>query len=506
LISRSLLPLLAEYFDPLVRASPIPAMLTGFFSGLLVLCTFAWQAFHSAINTPPMSVLKSTPDQKQTMHWLISFVLLIGLISLMLNIHNLHWIVVGIVLTSLVFYLVALLLLKLLSVMQNQSSGWLKIALSNISKEPGLVKIQLISVGMVLFVLMLMTFVRQDLIESWRDSLPQNTPNAFAVNIQVDQKSTVDDVLHETTNKTDAPMVRGRLVKVNGEVLLAEKLETERGQRLLRREANIAVLEQIPEHNKIVNQLRADQLTHPQVSVEKSIAEEFGLQIGDELTFNISGMEYLYQVSSFREVQWQSFQLNFFFIIEPVSDRELPISYISNFMLPEHQAKEDIASNLTKILAEKTPGVLLFDVRKIMKQIQEIMDQAGWAVSALYTFTLVASIIVLFTATLASQQSRIQSWLLLRTLGAQNSTIFKVGLTEFFFLGGLAGLFSASLAQVSSLLISTFVLKIPPQFDASLWILSILLGSGIFFMIGLITQWSYLKQSPKDLKRFLSQQ
>lgn len=511
LMSLALTPFLANYFDPLVIPNPSLAVISGFLSGILVLWAFAWQSFRGAIKTSPMSVLKASSDNSSQINWLISFVLLIALISLMLNVENLQWILLGIVVASAVFYSVALVLIKTIQLVQNHTKGWVKIALSNITREPALVKIQLISVGMVLFVLMLMTFVRQDLLYNWKASLPADTPNAFVINIQPDQKNQVDEILANVNNKTEAPIVRGRLVKVNEQALLAEDLATERGKRLLRREANIAVLANLPEHNEIISQLPNKQINTDtqtldqaigQVSVEQSIAEEFGLKLNDILEFNISGQNYRYQLTSIRKVKWQSFQLNFFFIIEQVEGNNLPVSYISNFTI--NDAEKDIGAELTQSLAQQAPGTLFFDVRNIMQQIQEIMNQATWAVSALYGFTLLASIVVLFTATMANQQSRIQSWLLLRTIGAKNSVIFKVGLTEFFLLGALAGLFAASLAQASSWLISSRLLNIATEFNLTLWLTSILAGGVIFFLIGLITQWNYLQKSPQQLKLYLA--
>ena len=501
LLSLAIHPYLENFFTPLVTANPLPAIAIGFFSGILVLWTFAWQAFQSAIKTPPIQILKSVPSQTGYMHWLVSFFLLLTLISLMLNIESIVWILLGIIAFSVLLFLASLLLLKLLQKLQTYSRGWFKIALSNLNKEPGLVQIQLVSVGMVLFVLMLMTFVRQDLLYNWQASLPADTPNAFVMNIQQDQKSSVDTILAAIPNKNEAPMVRGRLTQINGQEVLASQQESERGKRLLQREANIAVLDSIPEHNKVVSQLSSP-ITEPFVSVEEGIAELFNIKLGDKLTFNVSGQDISYRVNSLRKVDWQSFQLNFFFIIEPVTERALPLSYLSNFNLPVNDT--NIASNLTKELAIQTPGVLLIDVRKVMQQIQDIMSQASWAVSALYLFTLLASIGVLFTATLASQQSRIQSWLLLRTLGAQNKEIIKIGLTEFAFLGGLAGLLAATFAQISSLLISLYMLKTEPSLDLSLWLLSLMVGSGLFLLIGLLTQWRYIKQSPQQLKRYLT--
>lgn len=501
LISLAAQPYLAHFFTPLVTPNPTLALSVGFFSGILVLWTFAWQAFQSAVKTPPIKILKSVPAQTAYLHWFVSFFLLLALISLMINIQKLAWIVGGIIALSLLLFLASLALLKLLKILQTYSRGWFKIALSNLNKEPGLVQIQLVSVGMVLFVLMLMTFVRQDLLYNWQASLPKETPNAFVINIQPNQKAQVDQVLKAIPNKTEAPMARGRITQVNNKPLLAEQQTSERARRLLEREANVAVMNTIPSHNKITAQIRPSQ-DKPWVSVEQGIAELFNIHLGDELTFNFAGQEYRYQVTSFRKVDWQSLKLNFFFIIEPKADIDLPISYLSNFYLAED--KQTSVPKLTKKLATQSPGVMLIDVRKIMLQIQQIMTQASWAVSALYAFTLLASIAVLFTATIASQQSRIQSWLLLRTIGAKNKEIIKIGLTEFAFLGGLAGVLAASFAQVASVLISIYLLNTSPTFDLSLWLLSVIVGSGLFLLIGLVTQWNYIKQSPQKLKIYLS--
>ncbi|MEA3405905.1 MAG: FtsX-like permease family protein [Pseudomonadota bacterium] len=500
-------PWLADYFDPLVQPSAWPAIITGFISGLLVLWSFAWQAFQSALQTSPMQVLKSVPQSPKGMHWFISFALLLGLISLLFGTQSVLWILAGLVSLSLVLWVFANLLLKAIQLMQTNSKGWLRIALSALLKEPGLVKVQLISVGMVLFVLILMTFVRQDLMQNWQSSLPEGTPNTFVMNIQPDQKQAVESIFAENDLTPElVPMVRGRLVAHNNQPIIISEQTDERARRLLEREANIAILESIPEHNIIVNQLETRSSDIPSVSVEIAMAQRFNIQLGDTLSFNLSGQTYQYQVNSLRKVEWQSFQLNFFFILEPVENRLLPISYLGNFHLSnQYQSNVNPSTQLTQTLAQTTPGVLLINVNAIMQQIQDIMDQASWAVSGLYVFTLLASIGVLFTATLASQQSRIQSWLLLRTLGATNQTIIKIGLTEFVLLGAVAGILAASFAQIASLLISHFLLKTEPQIDPSIWISSILAGMLLLFITGLTTQWRYLNKSPRSLKTYTSQ-
>lgn len=504
-VFHAITPLLADFFDPLVVVAPWSALLLGIGSGVLVLWSFAWQAFQQALHTSTTYLLKSPTAMPQGRHWLLSFTLLLLLIALMLGVERVLWIVLGLIAGSTALYLSAAGLLKGMRLWQSNSRGWLRIGLSSLLKEPGLVKVQVTSLGLVLFILMLMTFVRQDLLQSWQATLPANTPNTFVMNIQPDQYPPAQQILAKSGLTPElVPMARGRLVALNGQPLDAESLDTPRARRLLQREANIAVLKSPPAYNVIsaraTDSGQASNL--PEVSVEAGIAELFGIAIGDTLSFNFSGQHWDYTVTSLRTVEWQSFRLNFFFIVEPVAERPLPLSYIGNFHLP---ATDNRAETLTRELAQQTPGVLLIDVRRIIAQLQEIMTQATWAVSALYGFTLLASLVVVFTAILASQQGRVQSWLLLRTLGAGNREIVKIGLVEFALLGGLAGLLAAVLAQIASGLLSQFVLKTEWIWSPGLWLLSLLSGIGLLLVIGLLTQQRYLRQSPQQLKRSLQQ-
>lgn len=495
-----IIPVLQTYFNALVIADSGWLYLHGFLMGFLVLWGFAWQAFRSAVQTSPLQLLKSVGAPPKIKQWLISLGLVLIVVVSMTG--YVVWVLLGLMMTGTVLYLAAIGLLKLVRISQSKSKGWLKLSLAALSKEPGLVKIQLISIGLVLFVLMLMTFVRQDLMQNWQTSLPESTPDTFLVNVQPDQKQTVTQLLK--THQISAPLVpmaRGRLVAVNGTPIKANEQENDRARRLLERESNTAVLSNLPSYNTLVQQSQSESLSDEQkalltVSVEEGMAELFGIQLNDELTFSFTGQEKRYRVDSIRRVQWQSFRLNFFFIVQPSAQKPLPISYISNFTLNN---KAISATQLTQQLARQAPGVLLIDAKRILTQVQTIMEQASWAVTALYGFTLLASLIVLFTATMASQQTRVQSWLLLRTLGATQKEIVKIGLMEFVLLGVLAGLLAAVFAQLASWGIGHFVLEIPLSFNIALWVASLITGMLVLLMIGWVTQKRYLRQTPRRM-------
>jgi putative ABC transport system permease protein len=491
-------PVLAEYFDPLVLGDWFGVSVYGLLMGVLVLWSFAWQAFRRAVATPPVALLKSISDAVPVGHWLGSLGLIL-LVMAMISAGS-WWVLGSVAVMAGLLYLASEALIWGLNRWQSHASGWLKLSVAALTRSPGLVRIQLMSIGLVLFVLMLMTFVRADLMTNWQLSLPADTPDTFVVNVQPDQKNAVQSLLQKQGIDTElVPMARGRLVAVDDQPIRAEDQETQRGKRLLQREANIAVLKTPPDYNRMVAQ-RSDreraQSDLPQVSVEKGIAELYELTLGQTLTFDFSGQRQVYVIDSLRDVSWQSFRLNFFFVVEPQPEKALPISYLSNFAIDQSATTPQA---LMQSMGREAPGVLVIDAGRIMDQIQTIMRQASWAVSGLYGFTLAASLIVLLTATMASQQSRIQSWLLLRTLGASQATVLKVGLMEFALLGALAGLLAATFAQITGMLISQFVLEMTPQLSPLLWAISVVLGSAILVVMGWLTQRHYLQLSPNAM-------
>lgn len=492
-------PILDNYFDPLVITGYGRAIGLGLLSGTLALWTFSWPAFRQATRVSPLQVLRMDDTRYSTTAMLlVSLSLLVGLMWLLLSTQIILWAIPVLLISAGLLYGVAQGLLWLISKLQPFSSGWLRLSLAALAREPGLVTLQLISLGLVVFILVLMTFVRQDLLQNWQASLPEDTPNTFMMNIQPDQAESVNQLLQSQQLQADlVPMVRGRLVELNEQILRVQDQDEGRAQRLLEREANIALLENPPSYNRITQQLSAGQRSDlPGVSVEADIAELLNLKLGDRLTFDLIGQRFSYQLVSLREVEWQSFRLNFFFILEPVADQNLPISYITNFKSDLSKAE---TAGLRKAINNEVPGVLWIDARDMIGQVQQIMQQASMAVSLLYVFTLVSSLIVIFTATQASQLGRLRSWLLLRTLGARQTDIVKIGLTEFVLIGLLAGVFAAFLGQITSGLIAFFWLDMTPQLNPVLWGISISMSSLLLLMIGWLTQRRSLKQTPKQL-------
>jgi putative ABC transport system permease protein len=487
---------LATLFPQFKLASLWLASLMGLISASLVFWAFSWPIFLKLIHTHPQQLLRAvTPPQALLASVLGSGLALMALLALLLPWHLVAWTLVALLLASGLLWSIASLVLWGLSKLQGVSEGWFAIAVANVRRDPLLFRLQLIAFGLVLYLLLLMTLVQQQLLAHWQDSLPAQSPNVFVVNVQPEQREALLGQLKRIQPSAELiPMIRSRVTQLNDQTITGD---SPRAKRLLDRESNVAVLAELPTHNRILNRIDLpSDSAYAGVSVEAGIADLLHIQLGDKLTFDMIGQPRTYVVTSLRAVQWQSLQANFFFIIEPNNSVELPITSMASFYTDFSLAEQ---TQLKQRWQSEFPGVIWIDVQQLINQVRNLMQQASQAVGLLTLFTLAASLLVLLASTKASQDARIQQWLVLRTLGANQRQIRLIGLGEYGLLGLLTGIFAATLATLSSSLISVYWLSIPASFNPNLWLVGLVLSSGSLLSMAWITQSSYLRMHPRQL-------
>ena len=91
----------------------------------------------------------------------------------------------------------------------------IKYSFANLARHGRSNAVQIVALSLGGMALLLLTFVRADLMESWRSRLPPDAPNRFIVNIQPDQRAAVMDFFAQQRLSPPElfPMVRGRLVR-----------------------------------------------------------------------------------------------------------------------------------------------------------------------------------------------------------------------------------------------------------------------------------------------------
>ena len=361
---------------------------------------------------------------------------------------------------------------------------------SNLARHGRSNAVQIVALSLGGMALLLLTFVRADLMDSWRSRLPPDAPNRFIVNIQPDQRAAVLDFFAQQKLPPPElfPMVRGRLVAINQRPVSGDDYPDPRARGLVERETNLSWLDHLPKGNELVQGewwqgkgLRTEDAGlkgEGQLSVEEGIAKTLGIHMGDTLTYDVAGSRFSAKVVNLRKVQWDSMQVNFFVVAAPGMLEDFPASYITSFHLPPDKAQSANA------LIKNFPNLLLIDTEAMIEQVRHIMDQISQTMSAVFMFTLLSGVAVLYAALLATQDERIHEAAILRTLGADSRYLRRLHLSEFAVLGLLSGLFSAAGAVLLGWVLARFVLEIPYQTGIAIWLIGGLGGMSVVMLAG----------------------
>ncbi|MFY8193355.1 MAG: ABC transporter permease, partial [Limnohabitans sp.] len=192
----------------------------------------------------------------------------------------------GFALATLMFAGATWLALKLLRrwVPSDTTPRWLLLATRQVMARPVYAVVQVSALSVGLLALVLLVLLRTDLISSWRKATPVNAPDRFVINVQPDQTEAFQKSLQQTgvQNYDWYPMIRGRLVAINGKTVSPQDYSEERAKRLVDREFNLSSRAAKPEHNAVVQGTWQDN-EKDAVSVEVGIAQTLGLKMGDRL-------------------------------------------------------------------------------------------------------------------------------------------------------------------------------------------------------------------------------
>ncbi len=366
--------------------------------------------------------------------------------------------VAGFGLAVLLFAGVAWVAVKVLrrSVNESTASRPVLLATRQLSARPAYAVLQVSSLAVGLLALVLLVLLRTDLIASWREATPPDAPNRFVINVQPYQAEEFQAFLRQSgVEKFDwYPMIRGRLVEINGQAIDPDKYEDERAQRLVEREFNLSYAAAQPEHNEIVQGQWVDG-ERDGISFEEGLAETLGLKLGDKIAFDISGEKVSARITSLRKVNWGSLRVNFFAMF-PVADLpDAPTTFISAFRAPEGQPRFD--NDMIKAF----PNVTNVDMTLTIGQIQRVLDQVIRAIEFLFGFALVAGLVVLLATVTATRTEREREFAILRAVGAGSALLRQVQRIELIGVGVLAG----TMASVVALAVGWALARFAFEFD-----------------------------------------
>ncbi|WP_337052822.1 FtsX-like permease family protein [Pseudoxanthomonas sp. USHLN014] len=480
-------------------------VLRGYGVGLVVLLAFGAPPVLALRRVPALRVLRRDLDPTEPSAWLVGLAGLIGLGAL------LWWqagsatlglaMLAGIAATLAVLAGLALLLILAVRRLRRRLRGALRYGLANVSRRAGTSIAQIAALGLGLMALLLLTFVRTDLLNRWQVALQADAPNRFIINVQDDQVPSVSEFIARQGlgAPTLFPMVRGRLVTHNGEATSGARYADEEARRRAEREFNLSTAATLREDNKVTagRFWGAAPTSGTELSVEEGFAEQLGWKLGDTVSFDIAGQTLEGRITSLRKVDWESFKPNFFVLVSPGVLQDYAASHITAVRVPPDHPR------FTAQLVQAFPNLSVIDIDQVLTQVRSTADQVSTVVQVVFWFSLAAGLLVLMAAVSASQDERLLEGGVMRVLGGSRRQLRAAQASEFAAIGLLSGLVAAIAASVLSGVVAVRVFDLPWQPNWTLAVVGGALGMLAALIAGLIATRKVLDAPPSVTLREL---
>jgi putative ABC transport system permease protein len=460
--------LMAGLLDTALPAASLWPAALGMGMGLTLLLAFGLPPVLQLAQVPPLRVMRRDVGNLRPASLGVLGVGVAGFATLLLVVSSdlqLGLIAVGgFAAAVLLFALLSWLAVKLLrgSVNEKTAPRWLVLATRQIASRPAFAVVQVSALSVGMLALLLLVLLRTDLIGSWRQATPPDAPNRFVINVMPEQGEAFRAALRQGgVQKFDwYPMIRGRLIAINGRTVNPQDYQDERAKRLVDREFNLSHSAMQPPHNAIIGGTWAAE-EQGAISVEEGIAKTLSLKLGDTLAFDMGGVQTQARITSLRKVDWSSMRANFF-VMFPVSVlADVPSTFMSAFRAPAGRGFDNA-------LVRQFPNVTEVDMSSTLNQVQRVLDQVIRAVEFLFGFTLAAGLVVLFAAVSATREERAQEYAVMRAVGAQARLLRQVQRAELAGVGLLAGFLAALVANAVGWALAHYVFEF--EWTVSLWL------------------------------------
>jgi putative ABC transport system permease protein len=332
--------------------------------------------------------------------------------------------------------------------------------------------------------------IEQNLDANFIQSYPAETPNVFFLDIQPSQLEKFSDTLGMTA--TYYPIIRAKILSVNGEKINRKQQQRRRGDNLART-FNLTYRNYLLEDEKIIKgkDLYRAGWGDLQVSVMDTVADIKQMKIGDRITFKIQGVPLQARISSIRTRTRESMRPFFYFVFPENTLRDAPQTIFTAVRV----AKPQISALQTKIV-EKFPNVSVIDATELLTIFSGLVKKLSRIIRFFTGFSIVAGILIILSSILATRYARIQEAVYYKILGARRSFVVKVFALENLILGLVSAILALMISQTGSWLICLKVMNISYQPFIFESIILILVTVLLVVTVGLLPSISILRKKP----------
>jgi putative ABC transport system permease protein len=388
----------------------------------------------------------------------------------------------------------------------------LRHATNNLQRPGNFTKAMTLAIGIGVMLMTTLLTVQQTLLDLIEDQIPTNAPSFFFIDIQPDQYASFKQVLEQHIPNLPydlVPVVRSRLTAIDGQPINPEEHKGKRNGWYFTREYVVTTFETLPKDNLVTqgqwwgNTQRPNVLDNSKaqnnlrlVSVEEDAAKNLGVSLGSSLTLNIQGVPFVAKVSSLRKVDWGSFSMNFFMIVEPGSLDGAPITYIATAKVPK-----TVEIPLQQAIVETMPNITAIHVGDVLDNIAKIFRQLAMGIQALALLCLITGAVVMIAAISINRYRRLHELAILKALGGvRGLLLFSLG-TEFGLIGGFAGLVGLGLGCLLSWSILYFFFDLAWTLNMTALLIGLLITIALTLVTGFLGTYRLLGFPPLSVLR-----
>jgi len=382
----------------------------------------------------------------------------------------------------------------------------LRMAVANIHRPGALTPSIVLSLGLGIALLVTVIEIDGNLTRQFTHELPAKAPSFYFLDIPSTQATQFTSFLHSqapSAKLEDVPMLRGRIVSVNG--IPADKLKPADDARwVLQSDRGVTYADKVPKGSRVVagHWWKKGYDGPPLVSFEQHIAEGLGLKLGEPVTVNVLGRNITARVASLRHVDWQSLSINFVMVFSPNTFRGAPHTHIATLTLPNGGTAATEGAVL-RAAAKTYPVVTAVPVKEALDAIAKIIGNLMLAIRGASAITLLSAALVLGGALAAGHRHRVYDAVILKTLGATRARLIGAYMLEYAILGAATALFGGLSGSLAAWLIVAQLMHLPFVWLPWPALIAAIGAVVVTVVLGLAGTFSALGQKPARVLRNL---
>lgn len=358
----------------------------------------------------------------------------------------------------------------------------------------------LLAVGLGTFFILGVRGLQQNLLRDFAVQVGEDAPDMFLIDIQADQREALAAFLDRQNGDAAPPklipVLRARVVGVQGRDVNLESYEEVRGRGSLSREYTVTYRPQLEANESLLEGKWWDETatSEPQVSIEERLRDRFRIQVGDRMRFDILGRSVTARVANVRHVDWRDFRAGgFMLVFSPNTFDGAPHTYISALQGPRDPSAR---GSMQGTLVAAFPNVSVIDLREVLDTVRGVINNVTRGVTVVGGLVLLSGALILIGAVSMTKFRRVYEAAILKTLGASSRLIAAMLLLEYGVLGAIAGTVGSLGAIALSWAVATYALELPWAPTPLLTAAGILLTTVFVATIGVLASLDVLRHKP----------